>query len=421
MAIGLVFVVLVVCTATALVPGSKSRAGAVSVAWPDVDAGGLMVMEVGSGRPVYSKEPDRRLKPASTTKIMTAILAIESGRLDDVVTVSRNASRIEGSRIFLEEGEKQTLRDLVYALMLVSANDAAVAIAEHLAGSVQAFAELMNRKAREIGCTGTHFVNPHGLDHPNHYTTARDLALIARYAMQNPTFRQLVATREWQMPWPAKNSTRTIFNENRLLYSEDGTGVKTGYTTAAGHCMVASAKRGDLEVLVVLLDGQPSFWRDIRRLIDFFFEEYSPWVMVARGQELGTTRVGGLVFRRELKGVAGSNLVVPLSRIERDAVAGRLASGAPVVRATVLWREGLRLPVQAGELVGTARVELDSSVGVVMPPFTVPVVASDSVASAWPHWVGRVAVGFGVLALIGRRLNGRNRRRRRPRRRPPWR
>ncbi|MGB9868091.1 MAG: D-alanyl-D-alanine carboxypeptidase family protein [Bacillota bacterium] len=394
---------VLVCGFAALTPASTVRA------WPQVDAGAIMVMDVSSGRPVYSKYPDRKLKPASTTKIMTAILAIESGKLGEVVTVSERASGVEGSRIYLEEGEKQTLRDLVYALMLVSANDAAVAIGEHLAGSVEAFAELMNLKARQLGCTNTNFVNPHGLDHPNHYTTARDLALIARYAMGNPVFRQVVATKEWQIPWPVKNSTRTLYNENRLLYSEDGTGVKTGYTTSAGHCMVASAKRGNLEVIVVILNGQATFWRDIRKLIDFFFQEYSPWVVVSKGAPLGTLPLGSWPFGKQLVGLAGADLVVPLSDQEKGAVAGTK------LRTEVVWQEGLRPPIRAGQIVGTAVVKVEMPAGLDLPPLEVPVVASQDVVpprATWNSVVGWAGIGYSLMALARRARRKRRRRQR---------
>ena len=388
---------------TALVPGGTTRASASSSKeWPHVNAGSLYVMDMASGRPLYWEAPDKRMKPASTTKIMTAILAIEKGRMDDMVVVSKRAASVEGSRIYLEEGEKESLRDLLYALMLESANDAAIAIAEHLGGSVESFAQMMNEKAASLGCTGTHFTNPNGLEDPDHYTTAHDLALIARYAMQNPQFRQVVSTREWQMPWPVKNSTRVLYNENRLLWSEDGTGVKTGYTTAAGHCMVASAKRGGQEVLVVLLGGEMGFWKDIRELIDYYFARYVTLTVVQKGQELGTRKFSSWGFSHEVKAVAGEDAVLPVCTEEKGATA----------QVRVAWKEGVRPPISAGDTLGIAYISFPTLPSAA--EICIPVVAAEAVPglvlSRLP-WKWTLAF-CGVLALLSSARSAARRKRR---------
>lgn len=373
--------------------GAPGSVAAGVPAWPAVDAAAVVVMDAGSGRILYARAPDERRLIASTTKIMTALVAVERGNPDDVVTVSRRAASVEGSRIYLEEGEKQTLRDLLYALMLRSANDAAIAIAEHVGGSVEGFARLMNEKARSLGCRNTHFVNPHGLDHRDHYSSARDLATIAAYAMRNPVFRELVSTRRWQMPWPAKNSTRVLYSENKLLADEDGTGVKTGYTVAAGHCVVASARRGQFEAVVVMLGAGLGFWKDVRALLDRAFACYRPVTIVRSGQRLGSH---ALTDGAVVEGVAGAEVVVPLLAEEAASLDGKVSSA-------VKWDPALKAPIAAGQRVGEVEVEVHCP-GV--PPLTVPLVAARDVTVPerpvpWP-WlvVGAAATG---LLIWGRR------------------
>lgn len=385
----------VLVSASAAVGGSGTRGGSGAAAgWPDVDARAALVMDAGSGRVLYARAPDERRLIASTTKIMTALIAIERGNPDDLVTVSRRAVTVEGSRIYLEEGERESLRDLLYALILRSANDAAVAIAEHVAGSVEEFARLMNEKARNLGCQNTHFVNPHGLDDPDHYSTARDLATIAAHAMKNPTFRELVSTRRWQMPWPAKNSTRVLHSENKLLADEDGTGIKTGYTRAAGHCVVASARRGQLELVVVMLGAGLGFWKDVRALLDHAFACYRPVTVVRSGQPVGSRPLTDGVV---VEGVAGADVVVPLLPEEAASVDGR-------VRTVVRWDPSLRAPVGAGQRVGEVEVYCPG-----VPAVTVPLVAAGAVAApqrhaSWP-WLAAGAVAAGLL--VWRRRQGR--------------
>ena len=196
-----------------------SNPSAVLSAPPSTAARAAVVMEASSRRVLYAKNPHMKLPMASTTKIMTAILAIEMGNLEDVVTVSPKAMGVEGSSIYLAKGERLTLEQLLYGLMLRSGNDAAVAIAEHIGGSVENFVRLMNRKAVQIGARNTNFVNPHGLHDDMHYTTAYDLALISAYAMQNPVFRTIVSTKYKKIPWEGRSYDRVLQNKNALLLS----------------------------------------------------------------------------------------------------------------------------------------------------------------------------------------------------------
>ncbi len=238
---------------------------------PLVYGHGALIMEMKSGQVLWSQNKDMRLYPASTTKILTALLVIERAKLDDIVTVNSNAVGVDGSSIYLSEGEQQTVRDLLYALMLVSANDVAVALAEHVAGSVEAFAELMNERAKQLGATDSHFANPHGLHDPDHYTTPHDLALIARGAMDNSTFRELVKTEEAQIPWPGQPWPRELYNQNRLLYTYDGMlGVKNGFTDEAMQTFVGAAARQGHEILSVIMRTD-HIWDDTTALLDHGF------------------------------------------------------------------------------------------------------------------------------------------------------
>lgn len=205
-------------------------------ALPDIHAQAYALVEASTGRILLESNAAEHLPMASTTKIMTCILAIENGNLDTIVQVPDEAVSIEGSSIYLQYGETISLRDLLYGLMLASGNDAAVTIAIHIAGSVEAFAEMMNQKAVEIGAADTHFVTPNGLPDENHYTTARDLALISAYAMQNEVFRQIVGTSSMNLAQDDDSPARYLRSKNKMLYQYDGgNGIKTGYTRAAGN------------------------------------------------------------------------------------------------------------------------------------------------------------------------------------------
>ena len=194
-----------------------------------ISAKSAILIDSDSGRVLYEHNSYEKLPMASTTKIMTGLLACESGKLNETVKASTFASGTEGSSLWLKIGEKQTLENLTYGLMLKSGNDAAVAISEYLGGSIDAFALLMNKKAREIGAVNTNFENPHGLDSDGHYTTAYDLALIAREAMKNENFRKIVSTKTYSIPMQGEKWDRALKNHNRLLWNYEGcNGVKTG-------------------------------------------------------------------------------------------------------------------------------------------------------------------------------------------------
>lgn len=219
---------------------------------------------------IFSKNADQRLPMASTTKIMTALVALEGSELDEIVEVDDSAIGVEGSSAYLRHGDLLTMEELLYALLLQSANDAAVAIACHIGGSVEGFSALMNEKAAELGLTDTHFTNPHGLDSEEHYTTARELSLIAAEALKNPTFRKIAST--YKKTFASEERRRTYVNHNKLLRLYDGcVGVKTGFTKRSGRCLVGAAERDGLTFITVTLDA-PSDWSDHSRMLDYGFE-----------------------------------------------------------------------------------------------------------------------------------------------------
>ena len=258
---------------------------------PQVTADAAVVLEADTGKVVYQRNMDKKMFPASTTKIMTLIVALEKGNLDDVVTISKNAANTEGSTLWLEEGEKVKLIDLLYGMMLVSGNDATVAVAEHIAGSVPAFARMMTDKAKEIGAVHTSFVNSSGLPDDRHFTTAHDMALIAAYGYKNPMFAKIVSTQEKKMSWTKNADKAPLRNENRMLWLYDGAnGVKTGYTDAAGRCLVSAAKRDGVQLIAVVLDST-YMWNDSIALLDYGFGHVHAKKLYAKGDVVKNVHV----------------------------------------------------------------------------------------------------------------------------------
>ncbi len=234
---------------------------------PSVGAKAAVLYEPETESFLYEKEADLRLPMASTTKIMTALVTLESAEPSDTVVIDGRAVGIEGSSAYLREGDEYTVEELLYALMLGSANDAAVALACHISDGTEEFAELMNERARSLSLTDTHFENPHGLDGKEHYTTAKELSLIAAEAMKNDVFRQIVAT--YKRTFTHGERVRTYVNHNKLLKMFEGAaGVKTGFTKSSGRCLVGAAERGGLTMITVTLDD-PCDWQDHGELFDY--------------------------------------------------------------------------------------------------------------------------------------------------------
>lgn len=362
--------------------------GAVGAA-PAVTAEAAILINARTGQVLYEKDADRKLYPASTTKILTAIIAIEQGNPDDWVTAGVNARAAEGTSLYLEIGEQEKLRDLLYALLLRSANDAAVAIAEHLAGTTADFAALMNAKAAAVGATGSRFANPHGLHDDGHYSTARDLARIAAYALQNPFFREIVATKRATMPWPGEEWDRTLDNLNQLLGTYEGaTGVKTGYTRQAGQCLVASAARDGTELIaVVLKTAGNNVWTDAAALLDYGFTAFATCPAVRAGEAVTELKIPFAGSTRLLAAAA-----LPVSR-EPDR--------EPVISREITVTRG-KAPVQAGEVVGRMDVAVDGT-----PVGAVDLVAESAVRrpvyARWWFWLLSVYLLFRLDVLRRRR------------------
>jgi len=249
-----------------------------SVAWaavplPQVGAEAAVLMVADTKQVLFAKKPDGLMYPASTTKIMTLITALENGDQNQIVTVSPHAAACEESRLGLKAGDQLTLSNAMNGMMLISGNDAAEAIAENVAGSIPQFVKLMNANAEKIGAVNTHFSNPHGLPDPyNHYSTAYDLALITNYALKNPDFAKIVSTKEYDVTF-LNDTTIHVENIDRMLRTYPGaTGVKTGYTHDAGPCLVSSAKRGGVQLIAVLLNDDQR-WSDATKLLNYGFDQ----------------------------------------------------------------------------------------------------------------------------------------------------
>lgn len=265
---------------------------------PGVSAQAAALIDVESGRILYSKLGDNQRLIASLTKIMTAIVAIEQGDPSAMVKVSANAYGKEGSSLYLQLGQEMTLEHILYGLMLRSGNDAATAIAEHIGGSVEGFAYLMNQKAEELGLENSHFVNPHGLDAEGHYSSANDLAILTAYALKNPLFQEIVKTELKKVPNPNEAWDYQWRNKNKMLYLYEGAdGVKTGYTKAAGRGLVSSATRDGRQLAVVTIDA-PGDWNDHANLLDYGFKHYPLRTVVEKGEQFqNTTYVPISTFR----------------------------------------------------------------------------------------------------------------------------
>ncbi len=289
---------------------------------------------------LYSKNAHIQRGMASTTKIMTALIAIENGVLDQEFAIPKEATGIEGSSVYLVEGEKLTLRQLLYCLMLESGNDAAAAIAILVGGSVEDFVEMMNQRAQELGLKNTHFANPHGLSHESHYTTAYELALITAEAMEYPIFREICSTKKAQVPYNGVENGRYLVNHNKLLFGFQGaTGVKTGYTKLDGKCLVSSAERENMEFICVTLhDNSPT--QNHINLLNKAFLEF---------ERINLAKVGDIYSDIPIEGLENSFL-----RLEnRENVAVTLPKGAKA-EIKLSLPDSISLPVYEGDILGKA-------------------------------------------------------------------
>lgn len=255
-------------------------------AMPSISAKSGVVLEAGTNRVLYSKNMNRKLPMASTTKVMTCLLALEKGNLEDVVYIKKEYTGIEGTSIYLREGEKLKLNDLLYGLMLCSGNDAAVAIAGHIGGNVKNFINMMNKRAKELGCKNTHFENPNGLPNDNHYTTAYDLSIIASKAMEYEKFQEIITTKYKKMSMYGKANQRVVYNKNKLLKRYKwANGIKTGYTKKAGKCFIMGAKKDGMQLVGVVLSSYDHYTDSIT-MLDYCFNNYEMKNIMKQGEYL---------------------------------------------------------------------------------------------------------------------------------------
>ncbi|KHO62186.1 D-Ala-D-Ala carboxypeptidase [Thermoanaerobacter sp. YS13] len=335
---------------------------------PEIVGPTAVLMDFTTGQVLYDKNMHKRMYPASTTKILTAIIAIERGNLNDIVTASDNVTKIDGNSIYLSPGEKLTLEQLLYAIMLESANDAAIAIAEYIGGSVENFAKIMNEKAKEIGAHDSHFVNPNGLPDENHYSTPYDMALIARYAMQNPEFRKIVTTIHYQIPPTNKfEKVRDLWLSNRLIkpssfHYEGADGVKTGYTVAAGQVLVASATRdGHRLISVIMGDQGTNIWTDTIKLLDYGFQNFTLVKKTEKGEVVTYIDLGKSHFKLPL--IAKEDFYYEVPKGQENSI-----------EAQIILNKNIKAPINKGETLGYIKYTLnEKEIG------TNPLIAAESV------------------------------------------
>ena len=312
----------------------------------ELSAKSAVLYEPVTERIIYHSNKDERLPMASTTKILSAITAIENGNLSDVVTVSKNAANIEGSSIWLEEGEKLTLQQLIYGMLLSSGNDAAVAIAEHISGNnIDVFSAMMNNVAKKAGAKNSNFTNPSGLDNENHYTTALDLAKITAYALKNPIFKEIVSTKTYNIPWDGHEWGRSLKNHNKLLNMYEGcNGVKTGFTKKSGRCLVSSAERNGVSLIAVTLKA-PDDWNDHMKMLDYGFSNLRSEIVVEKGSGSGEIKINNGLKDEISYGVSES---FSLPATEKD-----------VITTKNVLAQFVEAPVMKGETIGYAEISLN--------------------------------------------------------------
>ena len=291
---------------------------------PEVKALGAVLMEAESGRVLWEKNAEAPLPNASTTKIMTCLIALESGMLDDTVTVSPNAASKPETRMGLSAGEKIKLRDLLYPMMLESANDAAVAVAEHIAGSEEEFCDMMDERALEIGAMDTDFETANGLDRDGHHSTAMDMARITAYALENEDFREIISAPSATVK--SDRRTYTVTNKDRLLKEYDGAiGVKTGFTGLAGQCFVGAAERDGMTLISVVLgsgwgsSGKERKWIDTKNLLNYGFENFELYTLAEAGDFVSEVSVKG-AYEDNVETEISKKVVIPLTVEERMGI-----------------------------------------------------------------------------------------------------
>lgn len=332
---------------------------------PDISAEAAILIEIDSGEILYEKNANAPMYPASTTKIMTALLALEHLNLEDKITVPEDMGPADGSAMYLLPGEVFTVRELLDGLLVKSANDAAVLLARTISGDIQSFATLMNQRAKDIGCTNTSFANPNGLHDPSHTISAHDMALIAREAMKNATFRELVSqvnvTLDETPQTPEKryfrNTNRFLWSTSKIIYNNEYIpikyevvdGIKTGYTEEAGNCLVSSGEKNDIRVISVVFKASGyDVYRDSRLLLDYGFDNFEKKTLIKKDTVLGSQPIN-YSSQGSLEYGTKEDFVVPY-----------LKSSLPVYNTKIMLND-LKLPISKGDIVGKLVISNDKS------------------------------------------------------------
>lgn len=352
---------------------------------PSISADSAILIEASTGRVLYEKNADVVRPPASLTKMMTCILGLEMLAPDSEMVASQNASYVEYSTLQFQQGDIVNSYDLLTGMMLVSDNGGAIVVAENIAGSVPAFAEMMNAKAREIGCTNTNFANPNGLPNVNNYSTARDMSKIAMYCMQNEKFREIVSTQKMMLYWISPVGKKELCeNTNELLYKDEKspikmqynpaeiTGIKTGYTNAAGGCLAASAKRGDVELIAIVLHSSTmdSRFDDAVKMLDYGFAN------VKMTRQVRKDRVEKMAFVRG--GTSATVRIGPSEDLNFPLLSGEEPKNLSV---TYELPKFIDAGIIRGQVVGQAVLKYKGK-----PVASVPMVARESVAEGFSIW-----------------------------------
>lgn len=344
---------------------------------PEVSAKSAVLIEAETGRIVYEKNADEKLPMASTTKIMSALIALEYCESDKPFIVDPNAIKVEGSSMGLKEGDTVTMRTLACGMLLASGNDAANAAAVALCGSVEGFVGMMNDKAELLGLDNTSFATPSGLDSENHYSTAEDMAHLAAYALANPDFAEICSQKSMKLSYGNPPYDRWLKNHNRLLSDYDGCiGVKTGFTKKAGRCLVSAAQRDGVTLICVTLNA-PSDWQDHKKLFDYGFENYKQVLLNTSTDEITVPVAGG---NTQAIGVnASSPRYAALSEAE-----------VKNIKRTVNIKRPLFAPVCKGDEVGTMEFSLDGNVIKSVPLFADRNVEYAEKPSLWQRLLGKM-------------------------------
>lgn len=302
-----------------------------------------ILMDANSGRVIIEKNSNEKMAMASTTKIMTALIALEEGNLKDKITIDDRSIDIEGSSIYLKKNEVLSLKDLLYGLMLRSGNDSSIAIANHIGKDVDGFVNKMNSKAKSIGALNTNFENPHGLSEKNHYSTAYDLALITKEALKNEHFKQIFKSKTYNAN---REKNGYFVNKNKTLWEyEGGNGGKTGYTTSSGRCLVSTAQRNGMNLIAVSL-GASDWFNDNYKLMDYGFENFKPYIIYDNNQLIKKIDIED--GNKTIYALANNEFVYPLSDEERKDIKIKLEID-----------KNIKTPIEKGQKIGVIETYLE--------------------------------------------------------------